>query len=130
MKFCSLPPLFKKQLSEELYHIDPPCSPPFFVYSVNGLICLFNRRGDTHIWNPIIRKSMKFVESSWGTSCYTKYGFGYDDSCNDYKVLSINYYGNSCNGELSDLRVVFNIYSARTYSWTTLHDQLLGIIVF
>ncbi|XP_015075996.1 F-box/kelch-repeat protein At3g23880-like [Solanum pennellii] len=129
IRFCSLPPLFNKQLTQELYHMDPPCSPPFFVGSVNGLICLFNRRGDTYIWNPIIRKSKKLLKSSWGTSRYTKYGFGYDDKCNDYKALFIDHYGNSCNGELSNLRVVVNIYSSRTDSWTTLHDQLQGIFV-
>ncbi|XP_069153747.1 F-box/kelch-repeat protein At3g23880-like [Solanum lycopersicum] len=109
--------------------MDPPCSPPFFVGSVNGLICLFNRRGDTYIWNPIIRKSKKLLKSSWGTSRYTKYGFGYDDKCNDYKALFIDHCGNSCNDELSNLRVVVNIYSSRTDSWTTLHDQLQGIFV-
>ncbi|KAG5567976.1 hypothetical protein H5410_065008 [Solanum commersonii] len=107
----------------------PPCSPPFFVGSVNGLICLFNRRRDTYIWNPTIRKSKKLLKSSWGSSCYTKYGFGYDDSRDDYKVLFIDHCGNSYNGELSNTRVVVNIYSSRTDSWTTLYDQLQGIFL-
>ncbi|WMV28456.1 hypothetical protein MTR67_021841 [Solanum verrucosum] len=109
--------------------MDPPCSPPFFVGSVNGLICLFSRRRDTYIWNPTIKKSKKLLKSSWGTSRYTKYGFGYDDSRNDYKALFIDYCGYSCNGELSNLKVVVNIYSSRTDSWTTFHDQLQGIFL-
>nr|ABO92989.1 F-box domain-containing protein [Solanum tuberosum] len=130
IRFCSLPPLFnKQQLTQELFHMDPPCSPPFFVGSVNGLICLFNRRRDTYIWNPAIRKSKKLVKSSWGTSCYTKYGFGYDDSRDDYKALFIDHCGNSYNGELSNTRVVVNIYSSRTDSWITVHDQLQGIFL-
>ncbi|KAG5604139.1 hypothetical protein H5410_025631 [Solanum commersonii] len=93
--------------------MDPPCSPPFFVGSVNGLICLFNRRKDTYIWNPTIRKSKKLFKSSWGTSCYTKYGFEYDDSRDDYKaylliivvilamgIFLLNYSGKFINGEI------------------------------
>ncbi|WMV28457.1 hypothetical protein MTR67_021842 [Solanum verrucosum] len=109
--------------------MDPPCSPPFFVGSVNGLICLFSRRRDTYIWNPTIRKSKKLFKSSWGTSCYTKYGFGYDDSRDYYKALFIDHCGNSYNGEFFNTRVVINIYSSRTNSWTILHDQLKGIFL-
>nr|AAT39946.1 Putative F-box protein, identical [Solanum demissum] len=109
--------------------MDPPCSPPFFVGSVNGLICLFNRRRDTYIWNPTIRKSKKLFKSSWDTSCYTKYGFRYDDLRDDYKALFIDHCGNSYNGEFSNTRVVVNIYSSRTDSWITLHDQLQGIFL-
>ncbi|KAK4715612.1 hypothetical protein R3W88_013950 [Solanum pinnatisectum] len=109
--------------------MDPPCSPPFFVGSVNGLICLFNRRRDTYIWNSTIKKSKKLLKLSWGTSRYTKYGFGYDDSRNDYKALFIDHCGNSYNGEFSNMRVVVNIYNSRTNSWTTLHDQLQGIFL-
>ncbi|XP_049405174.1 F-box/kelch-repeat protein At3g23880-like [Solanum stenotomum] len=118
-----------QQLTQELFQMDPPCSPPFFVGSVNGLICLFNRRRDTYIWNPTIKKSKKLLKSSWGTSRYNKYGFGYDESRNDYKALFIDHCGNSCNGKLSNLRVVVNIYSLRTDSWTTLHGKLQGIFL-
>ncbi|KAG5604135.1 hypothetical protein H5410_025627 [Solanum commersonii] len=128
--FCSLPPLFNKhQLTQELFHIDPPCSPPFFVGSANGLICLFNWRMDTYIWNPTLRNSKKLLKSSWGTSCYTKYGFGFDDSRDDYKALFIDHCGNSYNCEFSNMRVVVNIYSSRTDSWTTLHEQLQRIFL-
>ncbi|XP_015075243.1 F-box/kelch-repeat protein At3g23880-like [Solanum pennellii] len=131
IRFCSLPHLFNKQhLTQELlYHMVPPCSPPFFVGSVNGLICFYNRKKDTYIWNPTIRKSKKLLKSSWGISRYIKFGFGYDESRNDYKVVFIDHCGDSNYGVLSNLRVVVNIYSSRTDSWTTLHDPLKEILL-
>nr|ABI34315.1 S haplotype-specific F-box protein, putative [Solanum demissum] len=59
----------------------------------------------------------------------TKYGFGYDDSSDDYKALFIDHCCDSYNDEMSNMRIVVNIYSLRTDSWTTLHDQLHGIFI-
>ncbi|KAG5605287.1 hypothetical protein H5410_026779 [Solanum commersonii] len=81
------------------------------------------------IWNPTISKSMKLLNSPWGTSFNTKYGFGYDDSRDDYKALFIDHYHDFNNGEVYNVRTVITIYSLRNDSWKTLHDQLQGILL-
>ncbi|XP_015169727.1 F-box/kelch-repeat protein At3g23880-like [Solanum tuberosum] len=81
------------------------------------------------IWNPTISKSMKLLNSPWGTSFNTKYGFGYDDSRDDYKALFIDHYHDFNNGEVYNVRIVVTIYSLRNDSWKTLHDQLKGIFL-
>ncbi|WMV29098.1 hypothetical protein MTR67_022483 [Solanum verrucosum] len=72
---------------------------------------------------------MKLLNSPWGTSFNTKYGFGYDDSCDDYKALFIDHYHDFNNGEVYSVRIVVTIYSLRNDSWKTLHDQLQGIFL-
>ncbi|WMV28455.1 hypothetical protein MTR67_021840 [Solanum verrucosum] len=130
LQFCHLPPLFNKRqvTDEELIHMDPP-NLSFFVGSVNGLICLCNHELETYIWNPTIRKSKKIHDSPLRSSSNTKLGFGYDESRDDYKVLFINYsslcyYDSMCN--VSNPKIVVYIYSLRTDSWTTVHDQIQG----
>uniref|UniRef100_M1C447 F-box domain-containing protein n=1 Tax=Solanum tuberosum TaxID=4113 RepID=M1C447_SOLTU len=91
------------------------------VGTANGLICLYNYKGEIYIWNPTISKSKKLLNLPWGSSFYMKYGFGYDESRDDYKALFID--------DESDLTYVVNIYSLRTDSWKTLHDQLKGVFL-
>lgn len=55
----------------------------------NGLICLHSKIEESVLWNPTIRKS-KILPTFGpklrkGRSYYLKYGFGYDESCDDYK---------------------------------------------
>ncbi|KAG5604134.1 hypothetical protein H5410_025626 [Solanum commersonii] len=111
LQFCHLPPLFNKRqvTDEELIHMDPPNLSAFFVGSVNGLIYLCNDELEMYIWNPSISKSKKIHDSPLHSSSNTKIGFGYDDMCN-----------------MSNPNIVVYIYSLRTDSWTTIHDQLQG----
>nr|AAT39293.1 Putative F-box-like protein, identical [Solanum demissum] len=129
-KFCPLPSLFtKQQLIEELFDIVSPIErttlSTHIVGSVNGLICAAHvRQREAYIWNPTITKSKELPKSrsnlcSDGIKC----GFGYDESHDDYKVVFINYPSHHNH------RSVVNIYSLRTNSWTTLHDQLQGIFL-
>ncbi|XP_055817576.1 F-box protein CPR1-like [Solanum dulcamara] len=127
-KFFSINPLFNKQQQQVTVHMYPPTSSAFVVGSANGLICLCNHAGETYIWNPTIRKSKELLNSKWGTSFYTKYGFGYDDLCDDYKAVFVDYCRSSYHDDdMSNMRTLVNVYSLRTDSWTTLHDQLQGI---
>ncbi|PHT33879.1 hypothetical protein CQW23_25679 [Capsicum baccatum] len=119
---CSLRALFNKQQSaDELYDVDFPTSSATVVCSANRLICLFNPR-ETYIWNPTINKCKKLLNFKWGSSFPAKYGCGYDESCDDYKALFIGYCRNSS-------RHLVNIYSLRTDSWTTVHEQFQGIFL-
>ncbi|XP_006363222.1 F-box/kelch-repeat protein At3g23880-like [Solanum tuberosum] len=129
-KFCSLTPLFNKQhIAEELLLIDSPNLKVFFVGSVNGLICLCNYARETYIWNPTIKKSKKVLYPKLGNSFYNKYGFGYDESSDDYKAAFVDYYRNSYNDDVSKMKTVISIYSLRTDSWTILHDELQGVFL-
>lgn len=58
--------------------------------SVNGLICLAIEFTNLFIWNPSIRKFKTSLESRSRDKpfCF-KYGFGCDDSLDDYKVVDM-----------------------------------------
>ncbi|XP_060215771.1 F-box/kelch-repeat protein At3g23880-like [Lycium barbarum] len=131
-KFCSFSSLFHKEQTIELLDMDSPVENPFFstsvVGSVHGLICLFTQTREGFLWNPTTRKCKELpklqVKLTWDTSSfYNFYGFGYDDSRDDYKILVIDYLG-----KISTLRTVVNIYSLRTDSWRTV-DELQGIFL-
>ncbi|KAK6780926.1 hypothetical protein RDI58_023110 [Solanum bulbocastanum] len=66
------------------------------VGSVNGLICVAIGDGDLFICNPSIRKfknlpdsrlKLEVSEGYDGSPCGVIYGFGYDKSSDDYKVV-------------------------------------------
>ncbi|XP_049390493.1 F-box/kelch-repeat protein At3g23880-like [Solanum stenotomum] len=132
-KFCSLPPLFtKQQHTEELFHIDSPIErstlSTHIVGSVNGLICVVHGQKEAYIWNPTITKSKelpKFTSNMCSSSI--KYGFGYDESRDDYKVVFIHYPYNHSSS--SNMTTVVYIYSLRNNSWTTFRDQLQCFLV-
>ncbi|XP_049386768.1 F-box/kelch-repeat protein At3g23880-like, partial [Solanum stenotomum] len=132
-KFCSLPPLFtKQQHTEELFHIDSPIERStlltHIVGSVNGLICVVHGQKEAYIWNPTITNSKELPKfTSIMCSGSIKYGFGYDESYDDYKVVFINYPYNHSSS--SNMTTVVNIYTLRTNSWTTRHDQLQGVFL-
>ncbi|WMV28426.1 hypothetical protein MTR67_021811 [Solanum verrucosum] len=116
--------MLNKERSTELFDIGSPMENPsiytWIVSSVNGLICLYSKIEEIVLWNPSVKKSKKLptlgAKLRNGCSYYLKYGFGYDVTRDDYKVVS-------------NMRIVVNIYSLRTDSWTTLHDQLHGIFI-
>ncbi|XP_027773177.1 F-box/kelch-repeat protein At3g23880-like [Solanum pennellii] len=128
-KFCPLLPLFtKQQLIEELFHIKRSTLSTHIVGSVNGLICVVHGKKEAYIWNPTITKSKELPKFTCNMcSGSIRYGFGYDESRDDYKVVFINYPYNHSSS--SDMTTVVNICSLRTNSWTTLHDQLQGIFL-
>ncbi|XP_073120023.1 F-box/kelch-repeat protein At3g23880-like [Henckelia pumila] len=81
--------------------------------SCNGLVCLvFLRTGYIIIWNPAIRKYRR-LPSPWPNNLRERYGFGYDASSYDYKVLHIVHE--------SDSTSYSRIYSLRNNSWKSSH---------
>ncbi|KAG5604087.1 hypothetical protein H5410_025579 [Solanum commersonii] len=119
--------MFNKEQSTELFDIGSPMENPtiysWIVGSVNGLICLYSKIEETVLWNPAVKKSKKLPTLGakynlipMGIFFYTKYGFGYDDSSDDYKALFIDHCCDSYNDEVSNMRIVVNIYSLRTDS--------------
>ncbi|KAH0660261.1 hypothetical protein KY290_029787 [Solanum tuberosum] len=104
--------------------MDSPALSSSIVGTANGLICLYDDKREIYIWNPTISKSKKLLNLPWDSFFYMKYGFGLDESRDDYKALFID----DCVEE-SDLSYVVNIYSLRTDSWKTLYDQLKGVFL-
>ncbi|CAN4124464.1 unnamed protein product [Withania somnifera] len=128
-KASHLPPLFHKEQRTELFDMDSPMENAtvytWIVGSVNGLICLYSKIEELVLWNPTIRKCKKLptfgANLRRDCSYYLKYGFGYDESHDDYKVVVIQciYDDGGCYD------TVVNIYSLRTDSWRTM-DKFQG----
>ncbi|XP_059309936.1 F-box/kelch-repeat protein At3g23880-like [Lycium ferocissimum] len=102
LKDCSLSSLFNDFVTES-FDLDYPTKNThqsvWLVGLVNGLICLADRSNDLFLWSPSIRKFKKLPDPSIRTSgchfdCHAcvKYGFGYDESCDDYKVVVVMCY--------------------------------------
>ncbi|XP_071731215.1 F-box/kelch-repeat protein At3g06240-like [Rutidosis leptorrhynchoides] len=96
--------------------------------SCNGLVLANDIHDNLYLVNPTTRKSRKVpdsgVESSFGI-----YGFGYDSSKDDYRVISISY--KPVSDSDSNLNCTSQVYSLRNNSWNKLpnfphklHDHL------
>ncbi|KAF3678231.1 putative F-box/kelch-repeat protein-like isoform X2 [Capsicum annuum] len=131
--FCSFPPLFNEEQCTELFPINSPIQKSYLlsraVGSVDGLICLFNQPREIIIWNPTISKSKELHNFRKDILSFDeRYGFGYDKSNDEYKVVFVDYCS-STDDEFSpsNMRTVVSIYSSRTDSLRTVHDQLQHI---
>ncbi|XP_049356889.1 F-box/kelch-repeat protein At3g23880-like [Solanum verrucosum] len=84
---------------------------------------------ETVLWNPAVKKSKKLptlgAKLRNGCSYYLKYGFGYDETRDDYKVVVIQ-----CIYEDSgSCDTVVNIYSLKSDSWRTINKFLGNFLV-
>uniref|UniRef100_K4CFF7 F-box domain-containing protein n=2 Tax=Solanum lycopersicum TaxID=4081 RepID=K4CFF7_SOLLC len=128
-KVSPLPPLFRKEQRIELFNMDSPMENPNtytkIVGSVNGLICMYSKIEEPVLWNPTIRKCKKMptfeANLRRGCSYYLNYGFGYDESHDDYKVVVVQ----CIYDDGGSYDTVVNIYSLRTDSWRTI-DKFQG----
>ncbi|XP_060214606.1 F-box/kelch-repeat protein At3g23880-like [Lycium barbarum] len=128
-KVSRLPPLFQRGQKTELFDMGSPMENPTIytriVGSVNGLICLYSNLEEPVLWNPTIRKSK--ILPTFGAklrrdcSYYLNYGFGYDESHDDYKVVAIQ----CISDDGGSYDTVVNIYSLRNNSWRTI-DKFQG----
>ncbi|XP_059291388.1 F-box/kelch-repeat protein At3g23880-like [Lycium ferocissimum] len=122
LKHCSVSSLFYESDIKALdldYPIETSCNFVRIVGSVNGLICLRVEFNGLVLWNPSTRKFKKVANlMSIRTYKYpvkVKYGFGYDEVHDDYKVVSIFF---DSNNRYVDAK----IYSLMSDSWRTLDD--------
>ncbi|OIT20413.1 PREDICTED: F-box/kelch-repeat protein At3g23880-like [Nicotiana attenuata] len=130
LKLCSLGSLLYEFVTEAFdfdYPIKYPFDTAWIVGSVNGLICLKNAKEYLLLWNPSIRKLKKvtsFVAAPTPTPGRYRYGFGYDELNDDYKLVSAFY---STNGR-SDVKV--NMYSLNSdHSWRRIDDFPDGVLL-
>nr|XP_027118411.1 F-box/kelch-repeat protein At3g23880-like [Coffea arabica] len=91
----------------------------FLLGSCNGLLCVCVF-GDIFLWNPSIRKSKKLPGFSpkSGTAAAMLYGFGYDESNDDYKVYRI----------LGSNQTWVDVYSQNMNSWGRI-DEFKGVLI-
>ncbi|KAF7150718.1 hypothetical protein RHSIM_Rhsim02G0055500 [Rhododendron simsii] len=83
--------------------------PVRIVGSCDGLVCVATD-SQIFIWNPSTRKSKRLTDMPHPT--FISYGFGYDESTDDYKVAG--FFGKFGT---SGFEVEVKVYALRTPSW-------------
>ncbi|KAL8538573.1 hypothetical protein ACS0TY_000552 [Phlomoides rotata] len=93
------------------------------VGSCNGLVCILEDTGGLILCNPSTRMAMNLPDIGVGENlvgkAFTKYGFGYDESSDDYKVFVVITL--CCSPNV--YRAISRLYSLKTNSWKTLKDE-------
>ncbi|KAL7210299.1 hypothetical protein ACSBR1_031794 [Camellia fascicularis] len=92
--------------------------------SCDGLVCVYfvkNYDDIIYIWNPTTGKHKILPSFGKGFILGISYGFGYDSSNDDYKVVRISNFNDSLE---------VKIYSLRTDSWRKIRDFTSNIIRF
>ncbi|PIN12080.1 hypothetical protein CDL12_15317 [Handroanthus impetiginosus] len=112
----SLNPKIDEYSSVDTLLFDYPLSvdrdkPIRIVGSCNGLVCVVVGLGDVVLWNPSTGKMKKLPNS--GRLGGTHYGFGYDESNDDYKVVQTCW----INHDPDAYETPVEVYSLRTDSW-------------
>ncbi|EYU39786.1 hypothetical protein ABFS82_06G173000 [Erythranthe guttata] len=114
LSHCSLPSLFSGLVTDAV-SVDFPF--PISVATVcvrgtcNGLVCIVISMKHIFLWNPSTRKFKQLPDATDDrlTMFVINYGFGYDESNDDYKVLVV------FNGGRDG--AIVKIYSCTTNSW-------------
>ncbi|XP_071728082.1 F-box/kelch-repeat protein At3g06240-like [Rutidosis leptorrhynchoides] len=85
--------------------------------SCNGNVLSNDIHDNLYLVNPTTQESLKVQDSGGESIGKTTYGFGYDSSKDDYKVIKISYKAIS-NSDLNSTLV--HVYSLRNNSWNRL----------
>ncbi|KAK9287824.1 hypothetical protein L1049_016266 [Liquidambar formosana] len=106
--------------------LDIPCvkSPNAILGSCDGLLLVAAGLADTcFLLNPSTRESIELPNSPFGAeSCdnFSIYGFGYDSSIDDYKVVKICF---DDDDEAVCSKGIVSVYSLRANSWRRIEDS-------
>ncbi|XP_027119956.1 F-box/kelch-repeat protein At3g23880 isoform X1 [Coffea arabica] len=99
---------------------------PYIVGSCNGLVCIKSPRNRLYFWNPATRKSKrlpkfgsKTVHNNWWDSLFC-YGFGYDESNEDYKVVGVSFVNVS---DVFGTEIRVKVYSLKGNSWRRIQED-------
>ncbi|KAL6221262.1 hypothetical protein ACLB2K_009013 [Fragaria x ananassa] len=86
------------------------------LWSCNGLICLEVDYNKIIWWNPCTGDSKLLPEATrfYDDQCARYYGFGYDSTSSDYKVIR-GYYEH--NHAASEDEAIFEVFTLKTGSW-------------
>ncbi|XP_057486039.1 F-box/kelch-repeat protein At3g23880-like [Actinidia eriantha] len=127
LKSCSLHSIFHEPQSY-VVDLDYPLKrlrrDVRIVGSCDGLVCIsfFENLIDIiYIWNPSTRETHILPSYGRGFNFSISYGFGYDSSNDDYKVVRVAF----VNGPLE-----VKVYSLRTDSWRRIQDFPSNLINF
>lgn len=107
------------------YPMKHPDRSVWIVGSINGLICIAIDEQDTFLWNPSTRISKKLADPGIKVrrGYLIVYGFGYDESTDDYKVVGI-----FCTFHSEYLfETEVKVYSSRTDFWRRIGDFPSGV---
>ncbi|KAI8566681.1 hypothetical protein RHMOL_Rhmol02G0061000 [Rhododendron molle] len=111
---CSLYSILNEQ-SDTAVDLDCPLKGPrhetIVVGCCDGLVCIAAGK-EVCIWNP---STLPNVDMGY---LFYRYGFGYDESIDDYKVV-----GFFCNVRASDVVVKVKVYTSKTDSWKSIVDS-------
>ncbi|CAI9282362.1 unnamed protein product [Lactuca saligna] len=104
--------------------------------SCNGLVLAIDEYDRLYLMNPTTRKISKLPLSPFAlpiSESFEMYGFGYDSSTDDYKVIAISFWDtdNEHNPDCTDMFV--NVYTLSNNSWRKLpnspYDHAVGHLV-
>ncbi|KAK6930062.1 F-box domain [Dillenia turbinata] len=93
------------------------------VGSCNGLVCIVFEQIMAYIWNPSIRESKRLPDLGLEPEfrSISTYGFGFDHSHDDYKVVSV-----FSTVEGFKRKTEVTVYSLRSNSWKRIEDFPCG----
>ncbi|KAL3506368.1 hypothetical protein ACH5RR_031750 [Cinchona calisaya] len=120
-KLCSLQSLIQEPITcaaeIDIPVKSTPTSSVSVVGSCNGLVCIVVDCIEVFLWNPSTRKSKKVIDSGFvrRQHCYTIYGFGYNETNDDYNVVTIF-------RALNDVKIESKIYSLNNDNWRRIED--------
>ncbi|KAL0452212.1 UNVERIFIED_CONTAM: F-box/kelch-repeat protein [Sesamum latifolium] len=119
LKQCSLNSLLSGPVADAVdfdYPMKNPNNSVRVVGCCNGLVCIAINGKHFFLWNPSTRKHKKLPDADERMTrglFITKYGFGFDECNDDYKVLGI--FSGFCTAGRYETRV--KVYSLRANSW-------------
>lgn len=120
VKQCSVYSLLRNPATPAARIDYPGENPPHstsVVGSCNGLICILLDEQDLYLWNPCTRQFRKLSDPgfSGNSRSFNFYGFGYNESNNDYNVVL---------GSISSVerKIEVVIYSLKTDSWSMIDN--------
>ncbi|KAL8106237.1 F-box/kelch-repeat protein At3g23880-like [Apium graveolens] len=113
----------------EAVEVDYPMKNPhnsvWIVGCCNGLVCLAIEEDSLFLWNPAMRKSrrLRSCEMNLRYGCYIVYGFGYDESEDDFKVVGIFCVFRNVGTYETEVK----IYSSKSDVWRRIEEFPFGI---
>ncbi|KAB2067220.1 hypothetical protein ERO13_A09G200800v2 [Gossypium hirsutum] len=130
IKSCSLKSIFEDpnvNTSEIEYPSKKASRYDWIVGSCNGLICIAIREDTVLLLNPTLRVSKRLPDLGFKKrrGCYTVYGFGFDASVDDYKVVRVFCY--QSKGFEDGYESIVRVYSMRTNCWRRIQDFPFGV---
>ncbi|KAI3784535.1 hypothetical protein L1987_43634 [Smallanthus sonchifolius] len=112
--------------AKELSFRSPPMRWEEILGSCNGLVLAKDVNDTIFLMNPTTQELLNIPPSPFALpdrESFVMYGFGYDSSTDDYKVISISFWDtdNEHNPDCTDMFV--SVYSLRNNSWRKLRDS-------